>query len=52
MPIDYAKHPYTAPAERIRALNAAPPEQRIFDSLRKYETAARGTSSVCDNDWA
>ena len=46
MPLDYNKHPYTAPAERIRALNVAQPEQRIFHGLRKYEAAARGTSDV------
>ena len=34
---------YTTPAECIRALNVDPPSQRIFDGLRKYETAARGT---------
>lgn len=45
MPVDYSKHPYTAPAERIRALNVAPPHQHIFDGLRKYETAVRGTSA-------
>ncbi|KZV65776.1 alpha/beta-hydrolase [Peniophora sp. CONT] len=42
MPIDYSKYTYTAPAERIRALNVDPPETRIFDGLRKYEAAARG----------